>query len=59
MGLPRKIFDYALKGFYFMREMGMLENKEIISIIDFSKPSSEKRLFIIDLQNVKISEKIF
>ena len=58
-GLTRQVFDYALKGFYFMREMGMLENKEIISIIDFSKPSSEKRLFIIDLQNVKLLFKTY
>lgn len=54
MGLTRQVFDYALKGFNFMVKMGMLGNKEIISIVDFSKPSSEKRLFIIDLQNVEV-----
>jgi hypothetical protein len=54
MGLTRQVFDYALKGFNFMTKMGMLGNKEILSIVDFSKPSSEKRLFIIDLQNVEV-----
>jgi hypothetical protein len=59
MGLKRQVFEYALKGFNFMRERGMLGDKEIISIVDFSKPSSVKRLFIIDLQNVKVLFKTY
>ncbi len=59
IGLKRQIFDYALMGFNFMREKGMLGDKEIISIVDFSKPSSVKRLFIIDLQNVKVLFKTY
>ena len=54
MGLGRQVFDYALKGFNFMKEMGKLENDQVISIVDFSKPSSQKRLFIIDLKNYKV-----
>jgi hypothetical protein len=30
------------------------DNEEIVTIIDFSKPSTEKRLFIIDLKNQKV-----
>ena len=54
LGLGRQVFDYAMQGFNFMKEMGTLGNDQIISIADFSKPSSQKRLFIIDLKNYKI-----
>ena len=54
LGLGRQVFDYAMKGFNFMKEMGTLGNDQIISIVDFSKPSSEKRLYIIDLKNYKV-----
>lgn len=54
LGLGRQVFDYAMKGFNFMKEMGTLKNDHIISIVDFSKPSSQKRLFIIDLKNYKV-----
>ncbi len=54
IGLGRKVFDYAMKGFSFIKEKGYVDNDNIISIVDFSKPSSEKRLFIIDLKNYKV-----
>ena len=54
LGLGRHVFDYAMQGFNFMKQMGRLGNEQIISIVDFSKPSSEKRLFVIDLKNYKI-----
>ncbi|MEO6549521.1 MAG: murein L,D-transpeptidase catalytic domain family protein [Ferruginibacter sp.] len=54
LGLGRQVFDYAMQGFNFMKEMGKLGNDQIISIVDFSKPSSKKRLFIIDLKNYKV-----
>jgi hypothetical protein len=37
-----------------MKESGELANEKIITIVDFSKPSSEKRMFIIDLENYKV-----
>lgn len=54
IGLDRKVFDYAMKGFKIIKENGFIDNTNIISIVDFSKPSSEKRLFIIDLKNYKV-----
>jgi len=35
-------------------EEGKLINDSIISIIDFSQPSTNKRLFVLDLKNYKI-----
>lgn len=54
LGLGRQVFDYAMVGFGTMKELGTLNNDEIISIVDFSKPSTQKRLFIIDLKNYKV-----
>ena len=54
MGLSKQTFDYAMKGFNLLLQQGKLENGNIISIIDFSMPSSKKRLFVIDLEKVKV-----
>jgi len=54
LGLARQAFDYAMQGFNYMKQTGRIANENIISIVDFSKPSSKKRLFIIDLKNCKI-----
>jgi hypothetical protein len=54
LGLARQAFDYAIKGFNVMKAEGELVNENIISIIDFSKPSSKKRLFVIDLAHSKL-----
>jgi hypothetical protein len=53
-GLSRQVFEYAVRGFNKIRENGLLENDNILSIADFSKPSSVKRLFIIDFKNYKL-----
>lgn len=54
IGLSKQTFDYALKGFKYLVKTGRIENDSIISIADFSLPSSAKRLFIIDLNQVKV-----
>lgn len=53
-GLSRDAFAYAKQGFDRLLEEGRLLNDSIISIIDFSKPSSEKRLFILDMKNYRV-----
>lgn len=54
LGLSKQTFDYAMKGFNLLLEQGRVENENIISIVDFSMPSSKKRLFVIDLKQVKV-----
>jgi L,D-transpeptidase catalytic domain len=54
LGLARQAYDYAMQGFNYLVETGKLTNQAIISIIDFTKPSSQKRLFVIDLKNYRI-----
>jgi hypothetical protein len=43
-----KIFNYAILGY---RQIDDIKKKSILTIIDFSKPSTQKRLFVIDLEN--------
>lgn len=54
LGLARQAFEYGLQGWTYLVETGRIINRNIISIIDFSKPSSEKRLFVIDLSHMKV-----
>jgi hypothetical protein len=50
LGLSEQAFQYALKGYNYLISAGKIQNDGILSIIDFSLPSSEKRLFVIDLK---------
>ncbi|TDH23970.1 murein L,D-transpeptidase catalytic domain family protein [Segetibacter sp. 3557_3] len=54
LGLSKQAFDYAIKGHDYLAANGKLQNGDIISIVDFSLPSSQKRLFILDLKNNKL-----
>ncbi len=54
LGLSRYAFDYAVKGYNYLRSSGKLKNDQIISIVDFSQASSKKRLYIIDLKSKKV-----
>ena len=53
-GLNRKAFELAQKGFEKLVEQGVILNDNIISIIDFSLPSTEKRLYVVDLKNYQV-----
>ena len=48
-GLSRKAFDLALKGFEKLLAHGKLMNSAVLSIVDFSLPSTQKRLFVINM----------
>ncbi|TCS88281.1 L,D-transpeptidase-like protein [Anseongella ginsenosidimutans] len=54
-GLQPEIFKKALTGFYNLKAAGKLApGKEVLSIVDFTKSSREKRLWIIDLDNKEL-----
>lgn len=53
-GLNEKAFEYAWKGYLNLLESGKLSNAEYISICDFSQSSRNKRLYIIDLLDMKL-----
>ncbi len=54
MGLSKQAFQVAMQGFDYLVKAGQLTNNKIISIVDFSQPSSKKRLFVIDLDKMKV-----
>ena len=53
-GLSRQAFDYALKGYGKLVSQGKLLNESIIAIVDFSQPSTQKRLYVLDIKNYQV-----
>ncbi len=53
-GISTDLFSYAMKGYKYLSEHNRLNKSGIITIIDFSKPSDEKRLFILDAITGKV-----
>ncbi len=53
-GLSRTAFQQAVKGLGKLLEKGAVMNDAVVSIADFSQPSSKKRLYIIDLEKRKV-----
>jgi hypothetical protein len=54
LGLSRQAFSYAMKGFNYLVQEGRIAKDNIISIVDFTLPSSRKRLFVIDLNDLRV-----
>ena len=50
VGLTKKAFEYAVKGYYYMLEHHWLSKTNLISICDLSQSSRNKRLYVLDLE---------
>ncbi|ALJ00666.1 hypothetical protein DC20_18895 [Rufibacter tibetensis] len=54
-GLSFDVFRRAATGFYNLKEQRKLNgSKSLLTVIDFGKPSSQKRLWIVDLDKKKV-----
>lgn len=53
-GIPAPAFNMAINGYHELKGRNLVQNDSLITIIDFSRPSTDKRLFILDLKNKKI-----
>lgn len=54
LGLGRKAFECAWKGYQLLLEKGRIVNDNILSICDFSQSSRRKRLYVIDVSQKKV-----
>jgi hypothetical protein len=52
-GLSRKVFEMALKGMARLVKNNQVHDN-IIAIVDFSQPSVNKRLYVVDLENYEL-----
>jgi hypothetical protein len=52
--LSQEAFIYGLRGYQQLVDQGAVKNRQIISIVDFSLPSTKKRLFVIDLESGRL-----
>jgi hypothetical protein len=48
-----KVLKLSLTAYLQARRRGM-DNKELLTIIDYSKPSTERRLWVVDLRRAKV-----
>lgn len=53
-GLSKEAYEYAIKGFEKLKAQGKLQNENLLTIVDFTKPSNEKRFFVLDMNKGKI-----
>lgn len=55
--LDPEVFKMAYEGYQKLKEQHAGITKDIITVIDFDKPSTQTRMFVIDLKNRKIIRK--
>jgi len=52
--LSFEVFRYGMIGYYALQQEGKLGDKNLLTIIDFTKSSSQKRFYTIDLNALKV-----
>ncbi len=54
LGLSEKVFDAAFTGMEKLVDAGELHRPDLLTIIDFSQPSTKKRLYVLDLASHRV-----
>jgi L,D-transpeptidase catalytic domain len=54
IGLTKKAFEYALKGYNYLLDHHWLNRPNILSICDLSQSSRNKRLYVLDMDQKKV-----
>lgn len=52
--LRKQVLELALKGYQQMQEQGLLKEGKPLTVIDFDLPSTQKRLWVIDMKSQKL-----
>lgn len=58
-GLTKDVFEMALRGMEKLVQAGLTQKTNIIAIADFNQPSTNKRLYVIDLENYELKFRTF
>ena len=53
-GLDEKAFEYAWRGYHNLLKKKMIRKQNVLSICDFSQPSCNKRMYVIDVRHKKL-----
>jgi hypothetical protein len=53
-GLRFEVFDKALTGYFNLKREGKLSDKQVLTIVDFTKSSTKKRLWVLDLEKKQV-----
>ena len=53
-GLDQKAFEYAWRGYHNLVKKGIIRKRTVLSICDFSQPSRNKRMYVIDVENKRL-----
>lgn len=53
-GLDEQAFEYAWRGYHNMLKKGLIRKKSVLTICDFSQPSSSRRLYVIDVRKKRL-----
>lgn len=57
--LTKEAFDFALRGYYSLKCEGKLENDKYLTIVDFTKHSSKKRFYLINMETFEVERKTY
>jgi hypothetical protein len=58
-GLSEDAFNSALKGYNYLLQKKLVKNSRVLTVVDYSLPSSQKRLYVLDVKSGKILFKTF
>lgn len=53
-GLSREAFEAGMKGFDKLTEEGKIRNGNLLTIVDFTRPSTVKRMYVLDVTTGKV-----
>lgn len=52
-GLKKDVLEHALTGYHWAISHGYVSNPDILTIVDFSKPSYQKRMWVVNIKSGK------
>ncbi|WP_245744847.1 murein L,D-transpeptidase catalytic domain family protein [Hymenobacter actinosclerus] len=53
-GLTFEVFEKAMTGYLNLEEAGKVSDKQLLTVVDFSLPSTQKRLWVLDLGSKQV-----